>query len=291
MNSSKKKDNDDDALADLKSGKESPGKGSGKRKNLKGQVGSTCIIYSMKRLAKFEEKEGFKDSKIYQAYKLIKNALKLSVHSNDLKDFERLSKAMEHACKILDIDVNTALKEWSNQLNLSSMIADSMFRHAQKDDKTKFAALYSILQNKIFPEFGIVASLWKPKDGIEALKDLLRNSGAIMVHGTFGQLFHQSGSLKRYPEQDTDTRETYFFQKGSYLTKQEIDNIPWTHAVIVDQIKKVKNIDMICFRDPADPSIIGQKEKIYMMSYESFCKRIKDFKNDEVFGYHTQNRT
>lgn len=255
------------------------------RIDLKGQSGITCVLYSMKRLANFQDGRLLKESLEYKAYKIIKKALAEYEHNND-SNFTNLATAMEEACDILGMDVKNIIR--TSLYNRNPEFPEELLTICTKaicsssNSKQKSEILYGAMQERIFTVFGVAASTWKPqKEDFQLFKEKLQNDGAMMFIGRYGKVFHTN--YGRRPDDDTDSREVYAFPKGSYVGDTE--KIGWTHAIIVDQVKEVNDVNMVIFRDPFDESKIDKKEKVYMMRYETFCERMSEFNKIESVKY------
>jgi hypothetical protein len=248
------------------------------RVDISGQKGCTCALNTMRRLANFQNGDILKNSNEYKAYKIIKNALEKLEHDtkNNWKD---LSLALNDACDLLGIDVKNTIKRalHNKAPNCNAFMIEHLANATIENDnfqQQKISILYGALQERIFEAFGLQASSYRPeKENIEEFKKMLLESGPMMLVGKFGRVFHTSWGRK--PTADTEECEMYAFPKGSYIGNAK-DSF-WTHAIIVDDVRQIDGVDMVVFIDPFDDSKVNEKQKRYLMRYETFCERLGEF--------------
>ncbi|WP_131783842.1 hypothetical protein [Legionella gresilensis] len=246
------------------------------RKPLKRQRGMTCTLYAMRRIAFFNN---LADIKSIQAYKELKEAL--SDFTMTEACFKNLIHTANKIIKDFDINLEKALIK-----NLSFMHSYAKARriyrfnlspiefYNQLDSFLKWVILYSILIQKILaPLFNLQQTDWHPSKGIDALRDSLNQKGAHFFMGKYGAWCYNKPP-KEYKDLCTSTRKVLYFDKDSY----QADEAMFTHGIIVDQIKNINGKNMIFYRDPNYPSSPDKKEKVFMLSYETFVKRLTDFR-------------
>lgn len=273
QNSENQEQNSQKTLIDFSKGLP-PGKVSrkDKRTSIKPQKGMTCTLYAMRRIAFFNSQS---DSKSIQAYKLLKKTLASFTMSNEY--FEHLMDIGNKILKDFDINLEKALIENSSFMSsynqsLYQFILSPIEFYTSLDLFLKWVALYSILIQKVLaPLFNLQHSDWHPDKGIDALRDSLRQKGAHFFMGKYGTWCYNKPP-KVYEALNTSTQHVFYFDRDSY----QADNAPFTHGIIVDQIKNIDGKNMVFYRDPNCPSSEGQKEKIFMLSYETFVKRLTD---------------
>ncbi|STX55794.1 Uncharacterised protein [Legionella beliardensis] len=246
------------------------------RTPIKRQKGMTCTLYAMRRIAFFNS---LADSKSIQAYTELKKAL------SDFKMTETCFKHLIHTANkiIKDFDLNlekALIKNLSFMHSYSK--AGSMYRfnlspiefYNQLDLFPKWVILYSILIQRILaPLFSLQQTDWHPSKGMDALRDSLSKKGAHFFMGKYGTWCYNKPP-KEYKDLCTSTRKVLYFDKDSY----QADEAMFTHGIIVDQIKNINGKNMVFYRDPNYPSSPGKKEKVFMLSYETFVKRLTDFR-------------
>lgn len=204
-------------------------------------------------------------------------------HTNLYKAFRRIKKEMIN----FNGDFNgllMALRELCAQLNLNAdQIIKTTQAYSEADKKhasTQCALLYeALIKQRLFSLFNIQESGWHPKDGFAGLKESLKTHGAHAFIGKFGAWCHRN-QVSSYSKKNTHNREVYAFQKGSYAG----DATPWTHTVVVDQVKIVNGTEMIFFRDPYDTSSVSNNEKIYALSYENFLRRLTNHQSQRSWN-------
>lgn len=246
------KDTENETLVNLPSGKLSK---ADKRVAINPQKNITCLLYSLRRIAFFNNPD-VKHTNLYEAFRYLKRELK-----NFQGDYEALLNSIREICIQLNIDavqVITRSKSYSES--------------AKNRNHVQFSLLYeAVVNQRLFSLFNLQESGWTPSDGFSGLKESLRQHGAHVFIGKFGAWCHM-GSNKLVPlkNENTENREVYAFKKGSYAG----DRVPWTHAIVIDQVKVVNDREMVFFRDPYQCSGDSNKEKIYALSYENFIQRL-----------------
>ncbi|VVC74875.1 hypothetical protein AQUSIP_01490 [Aquicella siphonis] len=263
---------DDNVQVGLPSGKLSH---TGARKCIKQQTGMTCTLYAMRRLAFFNTNN--KEDKHMQAYLRIKHALSLFPHVVGL---ELLLETAREICAELSIDFTKALTRNENFMNYYYLCRqkhhfslEPLEYYARLNDFNKWIIFYDILIENVFaPLMSLRKASWHPRDGVEGLKESLRQQGAHYFMGKFGSCFY-SEKPREFKSESTAERKVYYFNKNKYIG----DISPFTHAIIVDQVKKVNGVEMVFFRDPGYASRESAPEKIFMLSYETFVNRLTDY--------------
>ncbi|RDI45179.1 hypothetical protein [Aquicella lusitana] len=265
-------DQTDNTLVDLSSGKLSK---KGARKPIKRQKGMTCTLYGMRRIAFFESSNQNDSIKEMIAYKTMKNALMNFNH-----DYAHLAEIAFTLCQNLNIDLETAL-------SLNSAFMNRFIKRANKalskieyltslEERGQWIILYDILTYKILlPLLHLENAAWHPRDGFNKLKESLRNHGAHAFMGKFGAWCHNE-KPQPFMSETTQNRHVFYFRKNTYMG----DYIPFTHCVIVDQLKIVNGKEMVFFRDPNSRSAPNKPEKIFMLSFENFVSRLTDWQGN-----------
>ena len=244
----------------------------GERTVLKPQKGISCTLYALRRIGIFNTAAG--ENTHLQAYKKIKKLLCEFDGSFD--------KPVTLITEILDsvgIDVPEAIR--SNKRFIFTCIQiRKITRSAQSEmelfsyfeSSAKWCILYDIFLEKVIePLLNLQEASWSPHDGFEGLKKHLREEGALFFVGKFGGCFY-STLPGEYPSESMANRQVFCFEKKNYIG----DKIPFTHGIIVDQVKVVGGKQMIFFRDPYYQSSPSTPEKIFMLSYETFLIRLCD---------------
>lgn len=258
-----------DTHVDLPSGKISK---TGVRKPIKQQKGMACTLFAMRRITFFNT--GIEDNKALQAYKLIK--LALMEFGNDTNALLTIGI---NICKDFDIDIEKNILKNKSFMEKyfrikpslpSSMSPGGLFNRLSSFDQ--WVVIYDILiETVLAPLMNLKNTDWHPRDGINALKDSLRVNGAHFFMGKFG-FWCYNKPPKKFTSECTRDRHIFSFDKNAYVG----DSRPFTHGIIVDQIKTVNGKEMVFFRDPYTQSKEGQPEKIFMLSYETFIQRLTD---------------
>lgn len=254
----------------------------GERKPINQQVGMTCILYGLRRIAFFDQTNS--DTLRLNAYKRIKHAMK-----NFNENYDYLVQMAFELCNDLKIDIAKCLEtnlffmQQYNKSEVLTIIEDFNLYSA----KMKWSYLYFILvENIISPLMSINNSNWHPRDGFTALAESLKSHGAHAFLGKFGSCFHWKNA-KPSESESTSSRPVSFFEKNTFCG----NSIPYTHCIIVDQVKIVNGKEMIFFRDPNYNSSIDKPEQIFMLSYENFVQRLTNFQGRSYVHYKDLNLT
>lgn len=264
------RENSENILVNLPSGKLSK---QGKRVPLRGQKGMTCILYGMRRIAFFDQPDP--NLPAIKAYKKIKQAM-----TNFKSNYAQLVQVGLNLCKEANIDLEQSLK-----LNNSFMRAYKNCKAKRLSEidffnkikpREQWTLLYNILIEKIvLPLMHIKNVNWHPRDGFAGLGESLKKYGAHAFLGKFGSYCHTKKPVA-FKEESTANRHVYFFEKNTFKG----DSIPFTHCVIVDQVKVVGGKQMVFFRDPNWPSTNNKPEEIFMLSYENFVQRLTNWQGE-----------
>ncbi len=257
-------------LVNLPSGKLSK---KGERKTLKRQKGMTCILYGMRRIAFFDQSD--LDSPAVKAYKNIKQAM-----MNFNYHYDELVQVGLDLCKDSNINLKQALRLndsfMHHYLNRTTKELSEIEFFNRINSRERWTLLYDILIEKIvLPLMHIKNTNWHPRDGFDALGESLKKHGAHAFLGKFGSYCH-TGKPEVFNKETTEGRHVYYFKKNTYVG----DFIPFTHCIVVDQIKLVQGKEMVFFRDPNCTSRNKRPEKIFMLSYENFVQRLTDWQGE-----------
>ncbi|MCW5584477.1 MAG: hypothetical protein KIT56_11530, partial [Gammaproteobacteria bacterium] len=260
---------DDNVQVDLPSGKLSK---AGVRKPLSAQKGMTCTLFSMRRIAIFDT-DG-QNKKSLQAYKKIKKAL--AAYNGNHDELVSLANTI-----LIDLNIDLGKSVLTNksfmnkhqtfikktQINMSAQVFYNSLSSFHK-----WILLYDvIIKNILMPLMNLKETAWHPREGFAALKKSLKEKGAHFFMGKFGAWCYSKKPILLSKE-STSSRQVFYFDKDTYIG----DSKPFTHGIIVDQVKIVNGKEMIFFRDPSKASKEGQPEKIYILSYETFVNRLTD---------------
>jgi hypothetical protein len=262
-------DDESNVQVDLASGKVSK---KGERKCLLPQTGMTCTLFALRRIAILNTDSKHKAH--LQAYKKIKQALACSGGN-----LGQLVPLMSGILTDNGVDVKQAILK-------NETFADRCFRYRKTnnilssditifqgmDSLFQWTVLYEIFMEKILiPLFNVQSSGWHPRDGFNSLKECLREKGALFFMGKFGSWCY-SKPPQELKSETTTNRQVFYFNKDFY----QGDTKPFTHGIIVDQVKVINGREMIFYRDPSHLSNPKAPEKIYILSYETFVKRLCD---------------
>lgn len=128
--------------------------------------------------------------------------------------------------------------------------------------------LYNQIRRHFYHQRQLEESGWSPKDGVEGIMRQLIDKGPALVVGKFGACFYRT-KAKRYAAYDGEGREAYYYPKASYRHSSA-----WTHAVIIDDVREINGKHYLFYHDPYSASIPGKNESVYMISYDTFVKRL-----------------
>lgn len=253
-----------EVLADLESGMPSP-LIEGRKKD-PGIKGPGCMLASLKKISFFSNLETHERA-IYKKFMKLKD----QIESNYLDSLDILN------------DICSALK-----INPKGLITNHIFykNHQKKyelnhvpeqrlfdlfDKKLKIQILYGAVIRHSHHIFNVKPIEWMPHEGPKKLMACLRKNGAILMVGKFGGCFHQ-WKLVRCENDDLKGREVFACDKDAYRGNQ----IPWTHTIVIDQMKEIAGQYFLYFRDPYYESYPGCIEKIIKISYEDFKASLCD---------------
>lgn len=246
------KSSQSEILVDLPSGKISK---KGERKPIQSQEGMTCILYAMRRLSIFNDPD-VKQSRLYLEFRALKKIM---------KEFdgrlELLVPKLRSICMKLNID-------WEWVLINSPLVTD----HRRIPPMLESSILYdAIIKQRVCTLMSLQQSDWQLSDGFNGLRKSLETHGAHVFTGKYGRCYHiPHASLTEVEELSSPERQVFGFKKDSFIGTF----VQWTHAVIVDQASLYKGREMVFFRDPMDQSLMGKREQVYALSYESFTERL-----------------
>lgn len=222
---------------------------SGEREPMAGQTGVTCKLSALRRISFFNA-----DVKSDPVYKIVKAFKKQLETVNSLE----------------------SIREW--------LVKNARPYLPEVQTSTDLNTLYNALLKKYYPLCRVGETYWTPEDGPEMFIDLIRATGAQLVVGKFGGCMHLPGSLITFSQFDKESRKYYGFKKHSYAGNFS----QFTHTVLVDEVKLINSEYYVVFRNPADASIPGQDEKVYLLKYTNFIARLstldsKDHSSEKVY--------
>ena len=242
---------------------------SGERKMIKRQRGMTCMLYGLRRIGFFDQQ--ISESLAIEHYKKLKHAMQ-----NFKKNYTELIQLGLEICRDAEIDLEAALQLSKNFMSYYAKhqhkLTEIEFFHRVVPEH-RWTVLYNILLEKVvLPLMHIENISWHPRDGFSGLRDSLKKHGAHAFVGKFGRCFHNPKPLP-FHSQSTENRHVFYFLKDSFIGETSAYN----HCIIVDDAKIVGGKEMVFFRDPNYLSSPKRPEKIFMLSFENFVARLRDW--------------
>lgn len=237
---------------------------------IKAQKGPTCVLFAMRLIANLPSKENLH----FKAYQYMCAELQKVLPDED--DEEAFQIATEEACKILGMDDET-IKEFiinSHPFKVDRSICETTPTEHFKifPQHMKNQILYATLNEKIFESFGVRAGTYQPKEGVDVLMDDLRAHGALLFSGKYGLSFYKKQSTL-WPAQNIHGRIVHRLEQ-KHFDPNKINS----HAIVVDQVKKVAGDYFVFFRDPNMPSNpLAKEHHIFAMDFQSFANQMISF--------------
>lgn len=262
-------DTDTNTHVDLPSGKISK---SGAYKRVRRQQGMTCTLFALRRISIFNTAD--KKNSYLLAYKKMKSIL--ANYTGDFAEMVTLAKGIFEDLGISihkEIEKNQSFGHMCQKIRFTRQISKSnseIFNLMSAFDQ--WIVLYDIfIEHVLKPLMNIRNADWHPRDGFKGLQETLKKNGALFFMGKFGTWCYSDAPLE-FKSETTQNRHVFYFNKKSYVG----DTKPFTHGIIVDQVKVVNGKQMVFFRDPNFLSSKTKAEKIFMLSYETFVERLTD---------------